>query len=74
MLTLICIILHYYLLPSLSLRLLQLSNSIAVGAVDLDDCMVFSLTLYSILLAFGKINLTWHASDLLHSTVQAELQ
>ena len=33
------VILYYYLLPSLSLRLLLLS--IAIGAVDLDDRMVF---------------------------------
>ena len=53
---LLCVILLYYLLPSLSLRLLLLS--IAISAVDLDDRMIFSLIPSSVLLAFGKINLT----------------
>ena len=53
---LLCVILYYNLLPSLSLRLLQLS--IAIGAVDYDDRMVFSLIPSCVLLAFDKINLT----------------
>ena len=53
---LLCVILYHYLLPSLSLRLLLLS--IAIGAVDLDDRMIFSLIPSSVLLAFGKKNLT----------------
>ena len=55
-LTLLCVILYYYLLPSLSLRLLLLS--IAIGAIELDSRMVFSLIPSCVLLAFGKINLT----------------
>ena len=43
-------------IASLSLSLLLLS--IAVGAVDLDDRIVFSLIPSCVLLAFGKINLT----------------
>ena len=52
--------LRYFVLlfmPSLSLRLLQLS--ISIGAVDYDDRMVFSLIPSCIVLVFGKINLTW---------------
>ena len=54
--TLIRVILHYYLLPSLSLRWLLLS--IAIGAPDLGDRTVFSLIHSCVVLAFGKINLT----------------
>ena len=52
-LTVLCSILHYYLLP-ISLRLLVLS--IAIGSAGLDDRMVFSLIPSCVLLAFGKIN------------------
>ena len=55
-LTLLCVILYYYLLPSLSLHLLLLS--IAIGAVYLDNRMVFSLIPSCEFFAFGKINLT----------------
>ena len=57
------VILYYYLLPSLNLRLLLLS--IAIDTVDLDDCLVFPLIPSCVLLAFGKINLT--GLDLMHS-------
>ena len=55
-LTLLCVILYYYLLPSSNLRLLLLS--IAIGAVDLDVRMVFSLIFSCVLLALVEINLT----------------